>query len=88
MTDDLSFPPSLRWRPATYPVPAQEVPVSDAEHHCARGCAHLAEAKRRGFEQGARAERERCEGSWLGFFAGLVLGVLLGVVLVAIIGGR
>lgn len=53
MTDDnLRFPPSLRW-----PAP-RDIPVTE-EHHCAPGCPHLAEARRRGHEEGARAERER-----------------------------
>lgn len=78
--DRYSIPEEMR-----YHAP-REVEVV-AEHHCAANCAHLREAKRKGFEAGARAERERIAGEnallpllqWVavGLTAALATGLLL-----------
>jgi hypothetical protein len=55
MSHEFDIPNSLRW---PTPLP-RDVEVVAEEHHCSRDCVHLAEAARKGFELGARAERER-----------------------------
>lgn len=53
---DYQIPPWLRFHPP------HTVPVAAEEHHCSANCPHLREANRKGFEEGARAERERIAG--------------------------
>ena len=55
---DMEIPHWLRYHP---PLPPRDVEVLCAEQHCDPGCVHMTESYRRGFEAGARAERERQE---------------------------
>jgi hypothetical protein len=58
MSHEFDIPRWLRYKT---PLP-RDVEVIAQERHCESGCAHLAESYRRGWEVGARAERERHDG--------------------------
>jgi hypothetical protein len=79
----MSPTPDQRWSLADplvrYHAP-RDVPITPEERHCPPGCTHLREAHRKGFESGARAERERAEGD-------RAFGLLFVPVLAALVAG-